>query len=286
MAKNENKAISTFKVERVEGKSPIAWFGGKFYLARSIIPLFPEHHCYCEVFAGSAQILFQKSKSIVEVLNDKNDELVNFFYVLTEKPEYFTKRAKVTPFARTVFNDYINTDVSSLSKEERAWRFFYINRTSFSGLRQHESLTPSFSASNTRNKAERLQKIVANIDFFSKRLINITIENLDYEKCIKIYDTKNTFFYIDPPYVGHEEDYGKNLFKKEDFANLAKILSNIKGKFLLSINDCRFSRKIFKNFNMKTIDVTYSVSNHGNNVKNKEILFSNYQLEKPTLLGK
>lgn len=249
-------------------------------MAKTIIPMFPKHHCYCEVFCGSAQIFFQKSRSSVEVLNDKNGELVNFFRVLRDSPQVFIDKGLAVPYSRDLFNEYVAQDVSSLSAEDRAWRFFYINRCSFSGLRMHETQKPSFSASPQRSKSKRLRQARESAFHFADRLLDVCVENLGYDECIALYDSPQTFFYIDPPYVDHEEDYGKGLFSKQDFKTLAKLLAKIKGRFLLSINNTPLSRKVFKQYNMQSIDATYSTSDANYNVKTKELIFTNYEVKK------
>jgi len=81
----------------------------------------------------------------------------------------------------------------------------------------------------------------------------------DLERCIKLYDRKHTLFYLDPPYFGTEKAYGKDLFSRDDFANLAGILSGLKGQFLMSINDTPEVRKIFAGFQIEEIETTWSM---------------------------
>lgn len=75
-------------------KSPLSWMGGKSRLAKTIIPLIPEHHCYCEVFAGAAWILFKKEPSQVEIINDLNSDLVTLYRVIRYHLEEFVKHLK------------------------------------------------------------------------------------------------------------------------------------------------------------------------------------------------
>ncbi len=84
----------------------------------------------------------------------------------------------------------------------------------------------------------------------------VTIENQPYDKIFKRYDRPHTFFYIDPPYYGIKA-YRFN-FERQDFVEVAKILAGIKGKFLMSINDHKDVRRIFKGFRVQPVSVRYS----------------------------
>lgn len=113
-----------------------------------------------------------------------------------------------------------------------------------------------------------------NIDLYKKRLKNVKIENKDYVKIIKKYDSKDTFFYLDPPYYSSKEYYKHNTI---DPINMANILKNIKGKFLLSYDNVPKIRKIFKDsgFYVKTIKTSYKASGYKQPVT--ELLISNYK---------
>ena len=66
-------------------------------------------------------------------------------------------------------------------------------------------------------------------------------------------------FYLDPPYWGCEDDYGKAMFAPKDFDRLAAQLKGIKGRFLMSINDVPKIRELFAVFDIKQVKVSYSV---------------------------
>ncbi|MGN1080218.1 MAG: DNA adenine methylase, partial [Alphaproteobacteria bacterium] len=91
-------------------------------------------------------------------------------------------------------------------------------------------------------------------------LAGVTIERQDFETFIKHYDTKDTLFYLDPPYWGNETDYGKGVFCRADFERLKNVLTGIKGRFILSLNDTPQVKELFKNFTIEQTDVTYSIS--------------------------
>lgn len=107
----------------------------------------------------------------------------------------------------------------------------------------------------------------------------VLLENLNYQEFIQRYDKPDTFFYIDPPYWDREYEYGTGLFSKADFEKLAVQLRQIKGKFLLSINDKPQIRQIFADFEMQTVQLRYSV--HDSNKKGAELLIANYPIILP-----
>jgi len=108
----------------------------------------------------------------------------------------------------------------------------------------------------------------------------VTIENKSFQELIPLYDKQETFFYIDPPYVS-TESYYKNTggFGGEEHKQLAALLSNMKGKFLLSYNDCELVRELYKDFNIiatKEIEYTLGKNVHGKNKSVKEVFITNY----------
>ena len=92
------------------------------------------------------------------------------------------------------------------------------------------------------------------------RLSGVVIERLDFEAFIERYDSPRTLFFLDPPYWGVEDYYGKDLFKREDFERLNGCLRAIKGRFILTINDLPETRKLFKGFKIEGVELSYSLS--------------------------
>jgi site-specific DNA-adenine methylase len=113
----------------------------------------------------------------------------------------------------------------------------------------------------------------------AERFQDVHVECLDFKECIKNYDSPETLFYCDPPYPdtrGGNTNY--NLLSEQDWQDLCGILSNIQGKFLLSSNDHKMVRKLFKGFNIRKIDVRVTLPRSKNAGNRKELLISNYKL--------
>lgn len=117
-------------------KSPVTWFGGKYYIADKLISLMPGTKCYVEVFGGSAQILFRKAPAPVEIYNDIFGEVVNFFKVIKLDPKKVFEEASSLPYARQLFEEFKWNDPSEMNNLDRAVRWFYLNRGGYSGERR------------------------------------------------------------------------------------------------------------------------------------------------------
>lgn len=105
----------------------------------------------------------------------------------------------------------------------------------------------------------------------------MTIECLGYGEFIERYDRPHTLFYLDPPYWGCENDYGKNLFARDDFQKLAAQLAGIKGKFILSLNDTPGVREVFADFQIEAVKTKYTIARDGGAQEALEVLIHNLQ---------
>lgn len=110
------------------------------------------------------------------------------------------------------------------------------------------------------------------------RLSGVIIERLDWRDIMRRYDSPQTFFYLDPPYWGCEDDYGKEMFSSADFTAMADILAGLKGTFLLSINDVPEIRQAFAAFKVTPVQTSYSINTtSGRSQPTAELLISNTQ---------
>ena len=120
------------------------------------------------------------------------------------------------------------------------------------------------------------------IDSIYKRLMNVIIENLDYEELIRRYDCEDTFFFCDPPYLDtvqlRKKEY-KHTFYLEDFERFAAVVKTIRGKFLITLNEAPEVRELFADFNIMSHEHIWPCSNtSGNKLRAvNELLISNYE---------
>lgn len=251
-------------------KSPIKYIGGKSLLRNTIIPLIPDHTCYCEPFSGAAWVFFGKEKSKIEVLNDRDSDLITFYKVLKSSPKKFYDLLYQLPASRQLWTEYKQElQTKSLTELQRAVRYFYCHQLAFGG----KIKSSTFGYSTTRISRILPSKMHDNVDYYTDRLKDVTIENLDYKEIFQRYDRPHTFFYVDPPYF--KCPVYKHNFKDDDFIELSEVLSGIKGKFLLSVSDHPVMRRIFKQFNTRTIGLVYSIKVSDSTAGN-ELLISNY----------
>lgn len=244
--------------------------GGKSLLADKIVRRIPEHTCYCEVFAGAAWLLFKKEESKVEITNDINTDLVMLYRVVKHHLDEFIRYLRWILVARDEFERFKKENPETLTDIQRAVRFYFVLKNSFSGRLK----SPAFSISTCRLSAFNLLRVEEQLSEIHLRLARVYIENKNYADVIECFDRPDTFFYIDPPYYGCENYYGDGIFSKEDFMRLAALLRGLKGKFILSINDHPRAREIFKGFRTARVKTNYGA--HPGRKAVTELLLSNY----------
>ena len=248
---------------------PLCYIGGKNRLAAKIISLLPEHTTYVEPFAGGAQVLFHKPPSNVEVLNDLDFDIVNFFRVCQWHYEELVRYLRYSLASRTLHELHLKTDPTTLTDIQRAGRFFYLQKNSFGGLILKQSFHYGVTQASNYNP-ERIPQI---IEQTHKRLQRVQIESLPYEKILEKYDRPTTIFYLDPPYW--ERKLYKFNFSESDFHNLEQRLAAINGKFILSLDERPEVRQLFARFRLETVELTYTAKRKPQG-RQKELLIMNF----------
>lgn len=248
---------------------PLAYIGGKNRLARQLISLFPKHKTYVEPFAGGAQVFFHKEPSAVEVLNDLDGEIVNFFRVCQWHYEELIRYLKFCVVSRKLYELLLRTDPRFLTDVQRAGRFFYLQKNCYGGL----VLKQNYHYGVTQRPNYKVERILQVLQAAHERLQGVQIESIPYEEILKRYDRPTTFFYLDPPY------YGRKLYKfnlsNDDFVVLRDRLSRLRGKFILSLNDVAEVRMIFSKFKIKRVALAYSTPK-GSSRRYGEVIISNF----------
>ncbi len=256
--------------ERITDRSFLSWLGGKSLLADKIVPLMPPHHCYVEVFAGAAWLLFKKPESRVEVINDINLDLVTLYRVVKNHLDEFVRYLRWILVSREEFARFRAQSVETLTDIQRAVRFYYLVKAGY-GSRVRK---PTFSISTFRASNFNLLRTEEDLSAAHLRLARVYVENLPYNRGIERFDPPHSLFRLHPPYFGCEDYYGGGIFSVDDFAAIAGQLSRIKGKFILSINDTPEMRKVFAGFHRRQVTTTYQVSAKK---RVRELLITNYK---------
>ncbi len=271
--------------------SILNYIGGKSLSAKKIVEIISEHQCYVEAFCGGCWVFFEKSISKVEVINDINGELINFWRTIQRQPNEFIERGKYEMYSRELHHEYY-TDFDSgkhlkLSNLERAFRFFYLIKTSFAS-----KFGSSWGFGPSRNMGNSFFNEFKIVDKIAERLKHVQIDNKDFQSIIEDYDRDYTWFYIDPPYIkaNVDEQYFKSMgtnstigFSLHDHQRLYNVLSKIKGKFLLTIDDSSFIRERYcdgvqggKGFYWIENEVAYSSMDKNSRRHVTELIITNY----------
>lgn len=254
---DESEAFENVVVlKRRQGRRRIVfgWYGGKFSHLDWLLPLLPRSHHYCEPFAGSAAVLLNRHPASVETYNDIDGDVVNFFRILRDRQEDLKRAIALTPFSREEFHRAINGPSTGISDLERARRFYIRARQARTGLAQTATLGRWANCKNTSRSGmsgvvSRWLGGVEALDDIAERLLRVQIENRPAVDIIKLYDSADTFFYCDPPYL-HETRGDSNAYGFEmDTAGheeLAAALRKINGKAAISGYRCAAMDKLFK----------------------------------------
>lgn len=267
-------------LSQIPPTTPVApWLGGKRNLARRICAILDATPCatYAEPFVGMGGIfLRRRTRPRAEVINDRGRDIANLFRILQRHYPQFLEVLRFQLTTRAEFERLVQTAPDTLTDLERAARFLYLQRTAFGGKVSGRN----FGVDKTRPGRFNLTTLEPMLEDLHSRLAGVVIECLDWSDFIPRYDAPETLFYLDPPYWGCEDDYGKAMFARADFQRLADLLGGIRGRFLLSLNDVPEVRKVFGRFNLAEVATTYTISSKRNDAAGAraELLISNWPL--------
>lgn len=267
------------RLKPVQKSVPVApWLGGKRNLAKRITALLDAtpHATYAEPFVGMGGIFLRRSmQPRAEVINDFGRDIANLFRILQRHYPQFIDCLRFQLTTRTEFERLVATRPDTLTDLERAARFLYLQRTAFGGKVSGRN----FGVSLNRAARFNLSTLEPMLEDVHARLSDVVIECLDYAEFIRRYDSRGTLFYLDPPYWGCEDDYGKAMFEPQDFDRLAAQLAKIKGRWLMSINDVQEIRTLFKQSHIRDVTTCYTVGKKaGSRGARAELLISNFAL--------
>jgi len=227
-----------------------------------------------EVFAGSAKLLFAKEPSRCEVLNDMKGDLINFFRVAKHRPAELAELFDRELIHSERFKEL--RDETTGDELTRALRFAYTTWYSYGAKGEH------FAGANLKEMAKGrsrrpLGRIRELLDETAERLAGVVIEKRDFAEVLRRYDSAETFFYLDPPYV----DYGSNgrydALTPERRDELFGILGSLQGTFLMSFDDHADVRKLAyrHGLQIEEVQTSYGLGNTpGSRGKVTEVLIT------------
>jgi DNA adenine methylase len=226
-----------------------------------------------------------KAPSSVETYNDIDGEVVNFFRVLREEKDALIEQFALTPFSREEFGMAceLNPDLSNL---ERARRFYIRARQVRTGLAQTASIGRWANCKNTSRAGmsgvvSRWLGGVEQLEFIAERLLRVQIENRPAIDVIKLYDSKETLFYCDPPYIhetrGDTKSYGYEM-DNSDHGKLAETLNAVEGLVAISNYECELMEELYPS-NKWTKIYSPEKTIHSTKDMRQEVLWVNYDIK-------
>ncbi len=232
----------------------LRYHGSKWVLAKWIIGHFPRHECYVEPYGGGAAVLLQKPRSWLEVYNDKDDQVVNFFRVLRERPSDLVRAIELTPYAKTEWEMAFINDPDPV---ERARRFYVRAYMSIAGATaqwntgwRRQKVISKVNGKKKMTPASLSFMKVEHLYAVANRFRGVQIECDDALAVIKRYDSPETLFYLDPPYPSSTRGrWSKHAYTyemtDEQHRELCNTLHNIAGMAVISGYQCELYDELY-----------------------------------------
>ena len=257
--------------------TPLTYYGGKQKMVKHILPLIPTHGLYCEPFVGGGAIFWQKQPSEVEVINDLDGRVVNFYQVAQRDFGILRMLILATPHSRKCHREanQILKHPEAFSDIKRAWAFYVNTQQGFAGMLHGGWAYERKTNKTTLKIYNKKVKLVAR---FKERLNAVQIECNDALKVITSRDSVDSFFYCDPPYFNSNCGHYKG-YTEEQYRELLQVLSGVKGKFLLSSYPSPVLTEFIKKnkWHSKSIDSKVAVTHLTSKTKT-EVLVANYPI--------
>lgn len=254
--------------------SPVAgYIGGKRQLAKRLAERIGsiEHTLYAEPFVGMGGVFFKRaSRPKAEVINDASTDVATFFRILQRHYEPFMDMLTWRVTSRAEFERLARQDPASLTDLERAARFIYLQRLSFGG----KVAGRTFGVDTTGPARFDMRRLPLLLEAAHERLAGVVIECLPFDAFIRRWDRPGTLFFCDPPYWGSEGYYGRDLFDRSQFTTLSDRLKEIRGRFILTLNDVPEVRELFGWAAIEEAELTYAVAGNGSAKPARELIIS------------
>jgi len=215
-------------------KPPILYPGGKTAMIKNVLRLLPAHSQYVEPFCGGASIFWAKELASHNVLNDTFSGILNFYRVVRdeEKRKTLIDMIQKSLYHETLYNKCREIIKNGGSDIEEAYSVFICSRLSFGA-----KLIDGYGFGNTGGHMRAFNRasdfLIENIEKYAEKLRHVEFFSRDALDVIALKNARDTFFYIDPPYIG-TESFHYAQYTEDDYKHLLDVLAGIKGKFMLS----------------------------------------------------
>lgn len=252
-------------------KPMISRAGGKSQIAQKIIDKAPLHQTYVEPFVGGGAVYLKKPLAQKSVVNDKDKEVVTVLKSFKSGQGF--DKCDNRP-SKEKFNRIKAKKVKSVCD------IAYLNKLSFGGKNMNYAMSKTRGSEAQKRRFPDKKSLgmsyqKAHKDDYKDKLKSTTILNQDFEKVMQNYDSKTTFHYLDPPYVGTEKVYKEN--KDISAERVCSVAKKMKGKVMISYNDHPVVRKACKGMRFNKVSTYYSMNAKSNKKQgNKEVLITNF----------
>ncbi|PCI10585.1 hypothetical protein COB72_03255 [bacterium] len=254
--------------------------GSKKRVHNQLSVLIPHSKIRVDLFYGSGNATLPLIPAHVEIANDLDGEVINYFRMVQMNPDILHHALKGFPVSDVLFAEISKQDTSSLTPVQRAARFLYLAEAGYCGKYREKKYLAIPRSAPMRYQPRKLYQRIHSLH---RRILNITFVQKDFEEIIHKYDSPDTFFFVDPPYDGRE-DYYKINFEVDDHTRLSEKLRHIKGKALVTLPDLPAvrARYDFARF-MAPLSIRYSLSNTKRTLGKELAIGINY--DKPEMRG-
>ena len=270
--------------------SPFRYAGGKFYARRLILDEMSPHEIYAEPFAGGASIFFAKKPAPVNLLNDLDSEVIDTLRVIRDRPEELIACLKDVAATKENHHFYKN-EFQPANTIERVARWYYLNRTSYSGIMRPENCYWGYG----EKYSMRPERWPPHLRTVSDKLQGVELTSFDFESIIDTIPDA-AFLFVDPPYYAADQQKFYNCtFNSNDHARLAQCLERNSNRlrFLLTYDDHKDVRQMYHwadamnsrqwNYTINRTDdqkngLKLAHGHRGNRARGKEIFIRNYHV--------
>lgn len=273
-------------------KAPFGFYGAKTRIAKKIIENIPRHNCWVELFCGSAALTMAKEPAPIEIINDADDRIINFFEQLRKKPKKLCEAVALTPYAKAEYENYFR-DEHKVSKFEKARRFLVANMmainatpASLSGF----SYSQSYTRCGREARVSRWYNLPKRIEDVVERLRSVRVENRNGIELLNMFRYRPaTLVYLDPPYLmKRKQTYELDANNEQFHIDLLKLCRKSKCMLLISgydndlYNDYLTAKRGWEKVSIKA----YTKNHNGKQLSRTEVLWKNAMTAKALKTGR
>lgn len=265
-------------------RAPFRMAGSKYYSLQHLLPKLPVRHTWCDHFLGTGIVTLNRPTSRLEVMNDRYGGVVAFYRCVREKAkcDQMLEWLKINVHSREEFYHCRDIWVHETDDVIRAAKWFYVTNISVIG----KGVAFGRATHGPASTAMSYQSVLKLFNLYHSRILNVQLENLDFEQCALDYDSPDTVHYFDPPYIGTGAGVYEHSWSRDDLRRLLRLIPKLKGFCALSgyadeeIDACKWSNrhtwKVGGGAEVKAFTAENNKEGHDNrntNITSEEVLW-------------